>query len=401
MKRWLALCGCFIGMAVSVSSTLLFPFGLFMAPLTTEFGWTRTEFSSVLAVVALCNVVVFPIAGWAVDRIGPIPCILAGLLVSGLCQAALALVHGYGAFVTFDCAASAAGCFALYPAYFAIVRGWFDRNLGVALAVASAGVSVGVAAFSYLIKARIDAAGWRDAFVTVAAVATAIGLANLLLLVRENKGPMLASERLSVSEGPILGASLQEALRTPEYWLFSISFMLVVFVGAGPNTHLPALIADRGGSSGSVVAAVAAIPIGSLIGRIITGLLLDRFPATFAATLFFAGQAIGLLMLWAGTGWTAVATLLIGMAQGAELDMMGFVMARRFGRRSYARIFGSSAAISQLGLIASPVVMATIFDRTQSYSLALLCYPILSLVAIFLIVRASQAVVGQPVLQQR
>ena len=212
---------------------------------------------------------------------------------------------------------------------------------------------------------------------------------------------MLASERLTVSEGPILGASLQEALRTPEYWLFSISFMLVVFVGAGPNTHLPALIADRGGSSGSVVAAVAAIPIGSLIGRIITGLLLDRFPATFAATLFFAGQAIGLLMLWAGTGWTAVATLLIGMAQGAELDMMGFVMARRFGRRSYARIFGSSAAISQLGLIASPVVMATIFDRTQSYSLALLFYPILSLVAIFLIVRASHAVVGNPVLQQR
>ena len=372
-----------------------------MASITPEFGWTRTQFSSVLAIVALCNVVVFPIAGWAVDRVGPIKCILAGLVIAGICQACLALVNGYGTFVALDCAASAAGCFALYPAYFAIVRGWFDRNLGLALAIASAGVSVGVAAFSYLIKSRIDAAGWRDAFVTAAAVATAVGLVNLLVLVRENKGPMLERERLAVSDGPILGASLRDALGTPEYWLFSISFMLVVFVGAGPNTHLPTLIADRGGSSASVVAAVAAIPIGSLVGRMITGLLLDRFPATIAATLFFAGQAIGLLMLWAGTSWTAAAALLIGMAQGAELDMMGFVMARRFGRRSYARIFGSSAAISQLGLIVSPVVMAAMFDRTQSYSLALLLYPILSLVAIFLIVRASHLVMGQPLLQQR
>ena len=390
MRRWVVLLGCFIGMAVSMSSILLFPFGLYMTAVTNEFGWSRTQFSAILSLIAVCNVFALPLSGWAVDRIGAARCILLGLLAGSLFCAGLAMVDSYGAFVALSCAASMAGCLALYPAYFTVVRGWFDRHLGFALAVASAGVSVGVAAFSYLIKARIDAAGWRNAFVTVAVLAMLVGLASLLCLIRENRGPMPAPERLREDGQAILaGASLGEAVRTAEYWLFSIAFMLVVFAGAGPNVHLPALLADRGSPPAAVATAIAAVAIGSLAGRIITGLLLDRFSVTVPATLFFAGQALGIAVLSAKVPWPAAAAFLMGMAQGAELDMMGFVMARRFGRRSYARIFGSSFALSQLGLIFSPVAMAAIFDRTRSYDVALLSYPVLPLAAIFLILRAN------------
>ena len=55
-----------------------------------------------------------------------------------------------------------------------------------------------------------------------------------------------------------------------------------------------------------------------------------------------------------------VAALLVGMAQAAELDTTGFVLAGRFGRRCHARMFGSSVAFSQLGSIISPVFMATV-----------------------------------------
>ncbi len=390
MRRWLALLGCFIGMAVSMSSMFIFPFGLYMTAVSSEFGWSRTQFSAILSFIALCNVFTLPLAGWAVDKIGPAMCILVGLVAGCLCCAGLALVHAYWAFVAVSCGASMAGCLALYPAYFTIVRGWFDRNLGLGLAVASAGVSVGVAAFSALIKLRIDAAGWRNALVTAAALAMLLGLINLLCLVKQNRGLLPISERLPADDPVIVvGESLGDAVRTPEYWLFSIAFALVVFAGAGPNLHLAALLADRGGSPASIAGAVAAVAIGSLAGRIITGLLLDRFTVTVAATLFFVGQMLGIAMLSVQVPWPAAAAFLLGMAQGAELDMMGFVMARRFGRRYYARIFGSSFALSQLGLIFSPIAMAAIFDSTRSYDLALLTYPALPLTAIFLILRAN------------
>ena len=390
MNRWTALLGCFIGMAVSMSSMFIFPFGLYMKSVTSEFGWSRTQYSAILSLIAVCNVVALPLSGIAVDRFGRIRCILIGLLLGCSFSAALSVVHSYWAFVAIGCLASMAGCLALYPAYFSIVRGWFDRNLGLALAFTSAGVSVGVAAFSFLIKARIDAAGWRNAVATVAGCALIIGLANLLCLVRENKGPMPASERLSEGS-PVMveGKSLSQAVRTRAFWLFSAAFLLIVFAGAGPNTHLPALVSDRGGSAAAIAAAVAAIPIGAFVGRIVTGVLIDRFPVIVVALIFCLGQALGILMLWAALPWTAVAAFLIGMAQGAELDMMGFVMARRFGRLAYARIFGTSFALSQLGLIIGPVVMAAVFDANKSYDLALLTYPLLPLVAIVLIIQAS------------
>ena len=390
MRPWVTLLGCAVGMAVSMSSMLVFPFGLYMTAVTAEFGWSRTKYTTILSFIAICNIIVLPLSGWAVDKIGSVRCIVLGIVIGCACYAALAFANSYSAFAMLACAASAAGCFALYPAYFSIARGWFDRNLGVALATASAGVQVGVVALSYLIRARIDTAGWRNAFVTVALVAVLVGLGNLLILIRVNRGPIPAPERLHArAQDVAVGVPLREAVRTPEYWMFSSAFMLVVFASAGPAINLPALIADRGGASTLAATAVTAIALGSLIGRVITGFLLDRYSMTLPATLFFAGQAIGIAALSANNSWTVAAAFLMGMAQGAELDIMGFVLARRYGRRFYARIFGSSFAFSQLGLIFSPILTSAIFERTRSYNLVLLAFPMLSMSAIFLILRAN------------
>ncbi len=396
MRRWVVLLGCFIGMAVTMSAMFTFPLGLYMKAITTEFGWSRTQFSATLSFVAVSNIIMLPLSGWAVDRLGAVRCILIGLTVGCLSYAALAFTKTYAEFIAVSCLASMSGCLALYPAYFKIVRGWFDKNLGLALAVASGGVPVGVALFSYLIKTTIDAGGWKKAVVVVAATALFVGLLNVFLLIKENRGSLIQAERLD-NDFEIMpaGQSLRSALGTTDFWLFSIAFALIVFAGAGPNLHLPALIADRGGSPGTIASAVAAVAIGSLSGRVITGILLDRFSVRIVATGFFLVQALGILMLWRHAPQVIVAAFFVGTAQGAELDMMGFVMARRFGRQAYARIFASSFAISQIGLILSPVTMGAVFDATHSYDLALVCYPILCVAAILMIVRANTRPPGQ------
>ena len=390
MRRWGVLLGCFIGMAVSISATLAFPFGLYLHAMTAEFGWSRTQFAATLSFISLGNIIMLPVAGYMVDRIGPSRSILIGLILGCLFCAALALINSYPAFIVVSCLASMFGSLALYPAYFSVIRGWFNKNLGLALAVASAGVSIGVAGFARLITATIAAHGWRYAFVTTAAVALLAGLISLWLLIRENQGLLPVTERLpDEAEGTITGVPLGAAVRTIDFWLFSIAFLLIVFAGSGPQVHLPALLADRGGSSGLISSVVAAMALGSVVGRIATGFLLDRVSFRVVACIFFLGQALGIFMLALNVSLAVVASLLMGGALGAEIDLMGFVMARRFGRLAYARILGVALAVAQSALLISPVGTGMIFDAYGSYDLVLRAYPALSVTAVILILFAS------------
>ena len=390
MRRWIVLLGCFIGMGISISATLAFPFGLYLGAMTSEFGWSRTQFSATLSFISLGNLVMLPLAGYAVDRIGATRSIFVGLVLANTFCAALALTRSYTAFVMLSCLASMCGSLALYPAYFSIVRGWFDRNLGLALAIASAGVSVGVAGFARLITEVIAAYGWRPAFVASAGIAFVAGAASLLMLIRENKGLVPAQERRpDHCDGALTGVPLRSALRSRDFWLFAIAFLLIVFAGSGPQVHLPALLADKGVAPRAIASVVAALALGSVLGRLATGFLLDRISFRLVAAIFFLGQAAGIVVLSWDAHFAILAALLMGGALGAEVDLMGYVMARRFGRLAYARILGAALAVAQSALLISPIGTGLIYDYYKSYDPVLSAYPLLSVLAVVLMFCAN------------
>ena len=390
MKRWSVLLGCFIGMSVAMPAILLVPMGLFLKPMTAEFGWSRTAFSTVVALASLCNAIAMPVAGYIVDRFGARRVIAAGTVLGCGSYAALSIANSYVAFVGIMAAAVMLGNMASYPAFMSLTQRWFDKRLGLALALTSTGLAVGIGGASYAIARTIELHGWRAAFLTVGVVALVIGLVNALLLVRDNDGPVPEAERrqgslVATNDGSLLAA----AVRTRDFWLYSASFALVIFAVVGCNVHLPALLSDRGASAAQIASVVAIGSAGSLFGRLCTGLMLDRFSVRGVAALFFLGQATGFLLLLNGLSWALPASFLLGAVQGAEIDMLGYVVARRFGRIAYARVFGTCFAVTLLGAILGPIAMATIFDRTGSYHLGLLLLPILPVLALALLCFAT------------
>ena len=393
MNRWSVLMGCFVGMAVATPALLLQPMGLFVKPVTADFGWTRTQFSLVLSVAALCNALVLPLAGYLVDRFGAPLMIAIGVALGSASYAALSLAHSYAAFIALIVLAVATGNLASYPAYMGLVQRWFDRRLGLALAVTSTGIAVGVGGFSYLIATMIARHGWRSAFLAAGVVALVVGLGNVALLIRDNRGQMPAAERrtetIAVSRD---GHTLGEAMRSRDFWLYALSSLLVILALVGCNFNLPALLSDRGVAPASVATVVAIGSAGSLFGRLVTGIMLDRYPARAVAGLFFFGQAIGfVLLLKGGFLWALPANFLLGTVTGAEIDFLGFVIARRFGRLAYARIFGTCFAITLIGAVLGPIVMASIYDRTGSYDLGLRLFPLFPIVAFALLCLARMA----------
>ena len=300
MNRFLVLLGCFIGLAVSTSAIMMIPLGLYMKPMTAEFGWSRTQFSSVLAVAGICNAVMLPVAGYLADRFGPPRIIAIGAVLGMSAYAALSLVSSFAVFVGLACAAVMGGSLAGYPAYLGLVQRWFDKRLGMAMAIASAGVAVGVACASWAITLIMVSQSWRQAFLTLGGVGLAIGIANVALLLRDNRGPVPETERTEKAGAADTGLALGEALRTADFWLFTTSFALLLIPCVGINFHFPALLADIGGSPGQIAAAVAAVSAGSLFGRLITGVMLDRWPVRAVGALFYLGQVVGLLLLLGG-----------------------------------------------------------------------------------------------------
>ena len=384
MRRWLVLLGCFVGMALSTPAILMQPLGLFLKSMTAEFGWSRTTFSSVVAMASLANIIILPIAGYLVDRFGPRRIVAVGVVLGCASYAALSLANTYGQLIALVMIAVAAGNLASYPAFMSLAQRWFDKRLGFALAITSTGLAVGVAAFSFLITQTIAASGWRAAFVTVAAVALVIGLINVTFLVRDSEtaGAGQPIDRTAMDDG-----SYGAALKSGDFWLYTSAFTLIIFGVVGCNFHLPALLSDRSATTSLIATVMAVGAAGSLFGRLVTGILLDRYSVIRVASVFFVGQAVGFLLLLDGLQWALPASFLLGAVQGAEVDVMGYVVARRFGRSAYARIFATCFGITLVGAMIGPMAMATIFDRTGSYDLGLMLLPILPFVALVLLWR--------------
>jgi MFS family permease len=102
------------------------------------------------------------------------------------------------------------------------------------------------------------------------------------------------------------------------------------------------------------------------------GLLVDRFfaPRIASAVLLFAAAAF-VALAFAGTALAPVAAIGIGLALGAEVDVIGYLTSRYYGLVHYSGMFGVFYAVFTLGLGASPLLIAWLRAATGSYLVAL------------------------------
>src|SRR5262249_4537287 len=133
-----------VAVFVSFSSLLVFTFGVFLKPLTAEFGWSRESVSLAFAIAALGIAVCSPILGALLDKFGPRRIILPSLAVFGLAFASLSLLRGQLVILYATFALSgAAGNGTAQLAHSRAVASWFTRRRGLALAMIMAGSGAG------------------------------------------------------------------------------------------------------------------------------------------------------------------------------------------------------------------------------------------------------------------
>ena len=132
------------------------------------------------------------------------------------------------------------------------------------------------------------------------------------------------------------------------------------------------LLQDSGMDAATAGGLAAYLGLSVVIGRLGTGWLIDRIFAPYVLFGVFTIVALGCLALGlGGVKYALLGAIALGLAVGAEVDLIGYFTAKYYGLKHYGAIYGVMYSIFSLGAIISPVVAGAIWDKTGNYDLAL------------------------------
>ena len=128
------------------------------------------------------------------------------------------------------------------------------------------------------------------------------------------------------------GATLREGLTSRVFWIVVIVLFFSSIAQNGALTHMSALLTDRGVTASGGAIALSVMGAASLIGRLVTGWLLDRFFAGRVAFGLLTTAALGTFLLASAPSLTigAVAAAMIGFGMGGEADVTPYVLVALF-----------------------------------------------------------------------
>jgi predicted MFS family arabinose efflux permease len=377
---WRVVAAAYFGVMVGFGSLLVFTFGIFLKPLSAEFGWSRESVSTAFGFAALTVAVCSPPLGHLLDRFGPRKIVLPCMAVFGTAFASLSLLtpsllHLYATFVVIGIVGNGT----TQMGYSRAVSTWFDRRRGLALSLVMAGVGTGAMLFPPLAQRLISGYGWRAAYATLGLVVLLLGIPLTALFVREK--PRERSAVLHTLDGVTVAAGL----RSRAFWIIVATLFLGSMSVNGAITHLSPLLTDRGISAGTAALAASTLGLASFCGRLFTGYLLDRFFAPRVGLTLLVGTAAGILLL--ATARSAplglLAAALIGFGLGGEADITPYLLTRYFGLRSFSTLYGFTWTAYAIAGAIGPVVMGRAYDATGSYT------ALLTLLAVATFVSAS------------
>lgn len=341
---------------------------VFMGELTHAFGWSKAQFTSSMTGQIMVNVFTVPLVGRAIDRFGTRAVALTGLLPAVLGMAILGLANGTIWQWWMLCIIQAMTiALVLPPVWITGVVGNFRVSRGLAIAIALAGAGVGAAIWPVLAAFYVEWLGWRLAFGAVALT----------------WGAVMIPVTVSFFHGPKGGPTLREK-RTPQpiaHILLSRTFLCLTISGAlyicvcyGMILHLVPIL-RTGGLDLSTAALVAGIAgIFSIVGRLGTGFLLDIVPTRiFGVTVFILPVAVSLLFHYCVWSFPLMllAVTILGLALGAESDILSYIAARRFEHAVFGSVYAVIQTVFSISAVAGSVLAATLYDIGGSYALFL------------------------------
>jgi MFS family permease len=363
---WRVVLAACLGVMAGFGSLFVYTFSVFVKPLSTQFGWNREAISSGFAIAAVTLGFISPLLGRWIDRVGPrriiLPCMT--IYVGAIFSLAF-LRFGLWQFYLTCFVLGAVGNGAAHLAYSRSISTWFDRRLGTALAFVMVGAGLGAMILPVVAQSVITRVGWRAAYGSLGAIALVLGLPLSWLFIRDRGANQHKAARVTHS-----GTSWQAGLRSSPFWIVTGILFVSSISMNGSITHLSALLTDRGLTASRAALCASLLGGASLLGRVLTGWLLDRLFAPYVAFAINAITALGIFLLARADTFFAgsIAAALIGIGAGGEAATTPYLLTRYFGLRSFSTLYGFTWTFYAAAGAIGPVILGRAFDMTGSYA---------------------------------
>ena len=382
---WMVVAGGFLLMAVSYGAR--YSFGIFVQPLTDENGWSR----SVVAVAASINLIAYALggilSGRLLDRIAPrwvatagAAVCAAGFLLCTLVTHPLELYLAYG--ILYGFGSSCTGAVVVNSS----VGKWFIERRGLAIGVASMGVSFGTITLTPAIAYLIERFSWRAGFLGMGGLLLVFGtlIAQVMLrrTVPEAYGlspdgrprATLPPDPAGRSERPKPVPTVEPARLDSRFWQLVTCHGTAVMAALMAFVHQVPYAIDTGIERLAAAASLSVMGVSGLVGQFFFGWVSDRIGdpkyAAMLGYLVMAGGTVLLLQIHSAEALYAYAVV-FGFGYGCLGPLLPILAADRFGRLSIGAVFGLlTFFVVGVGGALGPVFGGVIYDLTGSYRAA-------------------------------
>jgi MFS family permease len=364
-EGWRVVAAAFFGVMVSFAAVVPYTFSLFLAPLHQAFGWKREAISLAFGITAMTIAICSPAIGHLLDRYPPRRIILPAMVLFSAGLGSLALLGRHiSQFYLSYLLLGIVGNATAQLAYSRAVSTWFAVRRGLAFALMLTGTGVGSILLPLFAQHIIVAFGWRAAYLGLGAIALLVGFPLTALFVRERPTALLELNHPSTA-----GMSVGQAIRSRVFWTLMPAILFYALSANGAIAHLSAILTGDGVTATSATIALSVLGASGIVGRLVTGHLLDRYfaPRISMGMLLLCGSSLVVLAHahTAASGITAAA--LLGFGLGSEADVTPYLIARYCGLRNFSTLYGLTWTFYAVGAAIGPVVTGRAFDHAGGY----------------------------------
>ncbi|MPZ77297.1 MAG: MFS transporter [Deltaproteobacteria bacterium] len=395
---WMVAVGC--GMRMLGGGFHLYGFTIFFLPITQELGLTRAATSLVFALARAEGAIEGPLAGYLIDRFGPRPMMLAGVVLSGLGYMLLAGVETYyGLVVVYLGLISLSFSAGFMHSPMVLANSWFIRRRALAMTLISSSIGIGGTLITPLLAFSVQTWGWRHGAFLAGLTMILIGVPVALLVKRSPESMGLfpdgvppqtdassAANTTTKNAAPAKQGeaefTLWEAMRTSAFWMMILATTTRVGVFNAITVHFVPIMVWKGATEQRAAAMLATMALMSLPSHLLVGWIADRVskPRLMAACMGLG--AVSLFFLAYGEGeWSLWTFTLLFTFMEAIFPVGWATVGDFFGRKSFATIRGTMSFFYLWGPALGPVVTGLVYDRYQSYAPMMSAYIALSVVA--------------------
>jgi predicted MFS family arabinose efflux permease len=386
-RSWTVVLAGALGFALA--SVTIYSLGPFIVPLEQEFGWSRAQIASGMTLYSILGIVLTPVAGILIDRLGARRVGLFGIITYGFTFCLLALATGsLMLWLALWFLLSFASAAMKPTTWTAGVSSVFDKGRGLAISVMLCGAALSSTLTPIYATWLIDTYGWRTAYVAMMGTFVAVVFPVVYLFftsavdrvrMADNSGAMNAEPAAVLA-----GLDWREGLLSWKFARLGGAAFVTTLVIISFVSNLIPIFSAAGISRGQAAGLAGLVGISTVVGRLVGGYLLDRINGAIVGGVSLIVPIFSSLLILAFPGSVPVASaavLILGLSLGAELDCVAYLTTRHFGMKAFGTIFGVISGILAFATGLGPFLVNLGYDLTGGYTITLQAYVPLSLLA--------------------